>query len=233
MPRKPRMYLGGMPCHVIQRGNNRSVCFIAAEDYQYYLECLNDACGRYRVSVHAYVLMTNHVHLLVTPDTDDGISRVMQSLGRRYVQYFNYRYRRSGTLWEGRHKASLVQADRYLIACYRYIELNPVRAAMVRNPADYCWSSHRANAYGEWSKQLTPHGDYLALGETPETRLSSYRKLFEVDQKAGELSDIRRAANFAMPLGNDQFKEQIEAALNRSIGQARFGRPLKRKGEMG
>lgn len=233
MPRKQRMYVAGLPCHVIQRGNNRSLCFITDEDYQFYLECLIDACKRYRVSVHAYVLMTNHVHLLMTPGSNDGISRVMQSLGRRYVQYINCRYRRTGTLWESRRKASLVQADRYLIACYRYIELNPVRAAMVQHPADYRWSSHRANAYGESSMHLTHHEAYLALGDAIETRLSSYQQLFATDMDVGELSAIRSAANFAMPLGNDRFKAQIESALQRSVGQSRRGRPLKRRDWIG
>ena len=232
MPRKPRMYLAGLPCHVIQRGNNRSVCFITDQDYQFYLDCLIEACRRYRVSVHAYVLMTNHVHLLMTPDDADGISRVIQSLGRRYVQYINYRYRRTGTLWESRHKASPVQADRYLLTCYRYIELNPVRAGMVQHPADYHWSSHRANAYGESSTLLTPHEAYLALGEADETRLPAYRQLFAVDIDARELSSIRSAANFAMPLGNDRFKAQIEAALQRFIGHSRRGRPPKKRGRL-
>ena len=146
MPRKSRMYLPTIPCHVVSRGNNRDACFYADEDYLFYLECLGDACDKYAVALHAYVLMTNHVHLLLTPRDELGISRVMQSVGRRYVQYINYTYRRSGTLWEGRHKASLIDADRYLLACYRYIELNPVRANMVVDPADYRWSSYRVNA---------------------------------------------------------------------------------------
>jgi len=129
MPRKPRMYIGGLPCHVIQRGNNRDACFYSDQDYQFYLYQLGEVCRRYSVQLHAYVLMTNHSHLLMTPKDEWGISRVMQSLGRCYVQYINKTYRRTGTLWEGRHKSSLVDADRYLLACYRYIELNPVRAA--------------------------------------------------------------------------------------------------------
>ena len=137
MPRKPRMYLAGVPCHVVQRGNNRAACFFTDDDYAFYREVLADASRRYRVHVHAYVLMTNHVHLLLSPQTVDGVSRVMQSVGRRYVQYVNKRYRRCGTLWESRHKASLVDAERYLLACYRYIELNPVTASMVPHPGDY------------------------------------------------------------------------------------------------
>ncbi|MCA1854190.1 MAG: transposase [Beggiatoa sp.] len=128
MVRLPRLSLASIPQHVIQRGNNRQACFYADEDYRFYLECLGEAARKYRVSVHAYVLMTNHVHLLMTPTSAAGMSQVMQTLGRRYVRYINYTYRRSGTLWEGRYHASLVQGDRYLLTCYRYIELNPVRA---------------------------------------------------------------------------------------------------------
>ena len=149
MPRKPRMYLAGVPCHVVQRGNNRDTCFFADDDCQFYQEALGDACRRYPVDVHAYVLMTNHVHLLMTPHTIEGVSRVMQSLGRRYVQYINRAYRRCGTLWESRHKASLVDAEQYLLACYRYIELNPVAARVVKHPSDYRWSSFACNAWAD------------------------------------------------------------------------------------
>lgn len=131
MPRKPRMYMAGMPCHVVQRGINRDATFYSDDDYLFYLTCLDDGMKRYRVAVHAFVLMTNHVHLLMTPNDNEGISRLMQSIGRRYVQYVNKTYRRTGTLWESRHKASLVQEEQYLLKCYRYIELNPVRAEIV------------------------------------------------------------------------------------------------------
>jgi putative transposase len=140
MPRKPRHFLANVPCHIISRGNNHNVCFFADDDYLFYLECLNDACLKYAVSVHAYVLMTNHVHLLMTPSELISIPKVMQSVGRRYVQYINKTYRRTGTLWEGRYKASIIDAEAYLLACYRYIELNPVRASMVEHPIDYPWS---------------------------------------------------------------------------------------------
>jgi len=126
--------MADVPCHIIQRGNNRPVCFFSEQDYLFYLECLYDACRRYKVNLHAYVLMTNHVHLLMAPRTAEGISRVMQSIGRKYVQYINVGYKRSGTLWEGRHKSSLVDTDNYLLRCYRYIEMNPVRAGMVKHP---------------------------------------------------------------------------------------------------
>jgi putative transposase len=150
MARKPRIALAGYAQHVVQRGNNRQATFFAEADYRYYLDCLAEASAKYDCALHAYVLMTNHVHLLVTPNQTDGIARMMQSVGRRYVQYVNYCNKRSGTLWEGRYKASLVQSERYLLVCSRYIELNPVRAGMVTRPEAYRWSSYRANALGEW-----------------------------------------------------------------------------------
>jgi len=145
VPRKPRCYVAGVPCHIITRGNNRQACFFSEEDYEFYLECLRDACSRYKVSLHAYVLMTNHVHLLTTPNTADGVSRVMQSMGRRYVQRINFKHKRTGTLWEGRHKASLIEKENYLLVCYQYIELNSVRANIVAHPVEYRWSSYAEN----------------------------------------------------------------------------------------
>ena len=229
MPRKPRTYIGGLPCHVIQRGNNRDACFYSDQDYQYYLHQLGEACRRYEVQLHAYVLMTNHTHLLMTPKDEWGISRVMQSLGRCYVQYINKTYHRTGTLWEGRHKSSLVDAGRYLLACYRYIELNPVRANMVEHPANYRWSSFRANALGEVSKLLTPHSLYLSLGTSESMRQEVYQSLFNNELDQVLISDIRKAASFSMPLGNSRFQEQIETALGRTLGYARRGRPQKIK----
>jgi REP-associated tyrosine transposase len=150
IPRKARMFLPDVPCHVVSRGNNRDACFYTDDDYLFYLECLSDACKKHRVSVHVYVLMTNHAHLLLTPRRDLGISNVMPSIGRRYVHYINKTYKRSGTLWEGRYKASLVDAENFLLACYRYIELNPVRVSMVEHPADYRWSGYGVND-SQWS----------------------------------------------------------------------------------
>lgn len=219
------MYLPDIPCHVIQRGNDRSACFFAEDDYRFYLQSLKDACLKYQVEVHAYVLMTNHVHLLMTPADGIGISRVMQWLGRYYVQYINKTYRRTGTLWEGRHKASLINADQYLLSCYRYIELNPVNATMVKHPGEYPWSSYRHHAYGETDQLITDHPLYTALGKDHEARLESYRELFStmLDQKM--IHEISKSAQFSMPLGNQVFKDQIEQALGRSIGQTRQGRP--------
>ena len=196
MPRKPRVYMAGVPCHVIQRGNNRQACFFAEQDYEHYLACLMDACRRYKAALHGYVFMTNHVHLLLSPETADGISRVMQSLGRRYVQYVNFEYKRSGTLWEGRHKASLVNAEDYLLKCYRYIELNPVRASMVAHPAEYKWSSYRTNAYGERCQYLTPHGVYLDLAHQAVDRQIAYRELFKTEMDAQDIHNIRQSVRF-------------------------------------
>ncbi len=228
MPRKPRMYLAGVPCHVVQRGNNRDSCFFTDDDYAFYLEVLADACRRYQVHVHAYVLMTNHVHLLLTPQTVDGVSRVMQSVGRRYVQYVNRTYRRCGTLWESRHKASPVEAEQYLLTCYRYIEMNPVAAGMVAHPGEFRWSSYGANAWGKHCDLVSPHALYLALGEDALSRRLRYRELFAGRLPKELVHQIRTASEFSMPLGNDRFRQQIERALGRSIGQAKRGRPLAR-----
>ena len=225
MPRKPRMYLAGIPCHVIQRGNNRDACFFGEHDYLTYLDCLQDACHRYHVAAHAYVLMTNHVHLLLTPEDSAGISHVMQSLGRRYVQYVNTKYRRTGTLWEGRHKGSLIDSDNYYLSCMRYIETNPVRAGMVRHPAEYRWSSYRANAISDTDSLIIRHPLYLALGGDIPDRQNAYRHLFESQIDNKDIQNIRDAIQFSRPLGNERFKQQVEAALGRPVGYARRGRP--------
>ncbi len=151
MPRKARFNLLGVPQHVIQRGNNREPCFFSEADYIRYLEDLQTAADKHECHIHAYILMTNHVHILVTPFKDMGISLMMQSLGRCYVKYINHAYQRTGTLWEGRYKASLVDSERYLLTCMQYIESNPVRASMVEHPGDYRWSSYSYNAYGRTS----------------------------------------------------------------------------------
>ncbi len=226
MPRKPRMYLPGIPAHVVQRGHNREACFFAHDDYTYYLEVLAQGCRRYDVAVHAYCLMTNHVHLLLTPaHADVGISQVMQHVGRLYVAYINRTYRHSGSLREGRHKASLVEADRYLLACYRYIELNPVAANMVQTPEQYRWSSYTYHARGTPDTLVTEHAIYTSLGETPEMRQRVYRGLFEDRLPGADIHDIRAALAFNHPLGNDRFRGQIERALGRSVGEKQRGRP--------
>ena len=228
MPRKPRMYLPDVTCHVIQRGNNREASFFTRQDYLFYLSCLGDACRRYHVAVHAYVLMTNHVQLLMTPEDQEGISRAMQSIGRRYVQYINKQYQRCGTLWESRHKASLVDAERYLLSCYRYIELNPLAANMVKHPGDYPWSSYCHNAFGHKNPIITQHDLYRRLGTTEEERRSRYRALFLTSLADEDIHTIRSASLFSMPVGDARFRAQIERALGYSIGQAKRGRPFSK-----
>jgi len=215
MARLPRFVLPGHPQHVIVRGNNRDPIFNADEDYRFYLDKLQDAAKKHSCDIHAYVLMTNHVHLLVTPHAEDGISKMIQMLGRYYVQYFNYTYRRSGTLWEGRYKASLIDSDTYALTCYRYIELNPVRANMVAHPAEYPWSSYRGNALGENDALLMPHPLFLALGGSADARQAAYRALFEAAFDEKTLEEVRSSLNKAWVLGSELFKSRIAAQLNR------------------
>ena len=225
MARLPRYALAGQPQHVIQRGNNRSPIFFAAEDYKFYLECLRDGCDRYDCAVHAYVLMTNHVHLLVTPKAADGISRLMQSVGRRYVQYVNFTYRRTGTLWEGRYKAVPMDSESYVMACYRYIELNPVRAAMVVHPDGYRWSSYAHNADGAPDALLQPHSLYNYLGADAASQRAAYRKLFRSALDDEKLLAIREAINKGWVMGSDKFKRKIERVAERRVA------PLERGGK--
>lgn len=223
MARLPRYSIVGHPQHVIVRGNNREPIFCADEDYQFYLEKLELACEKHECEVHAYVLMTNHVHLLITPNRLDSLSKAMQMIGRYYVQYFNYSYRRTGTLWEGRYKATLIDSERYLLTCYRYIELNPIRAAMVNHPSEYPWSSYHHNALGMDNSFITAHDDYLKLGTTVDERLKSYCALFEhqIDEKT--LSEIRESTNKAWVLGSDLFKDKIKQQLDRRVTALKRG----------
>jgi len=227
MPRKPRFQLPGVPQHVVQRGNNRQACFFAEADYLYYLDALANAARKFGGRVHAYVLMTNHVHLLMTPDRNDALSSIMQSVGRRYVRYINKEYRRSGTLWEGRFKSSLIQSERYLLACYRYIELNPVRADMVVHPAEYRWSSYRANAQGIAHAALTEHDEYRRLGRTDTERRAAYRELFRHQLDPGMIDQIREATNHELVVGTSRFKDEIEAMTKRRVRMGLPGRPRK------
>jgi len=227
MPRRVRLNLTGVPLHVIQRGNNRQACFFAEDDYRFYLHWLQHGAQKFGCAVHAYVLMSNHVHLLLTPQAPKAASTLMQSVGRRYVQHVNRLYGRSGTLWEGRFKASVVNAEEYLLTCYRYIELNPVRAGMVKRPEDYAWSSHGANALGTKSELLTDHPLYLRLGQTQEERLEAYRCLFRAQLNDEELDAIRKNVNQGLPLGGDRFRAKIEATLGRKLTSETRGRPKK------
>lgn len=230
MPRLPRFNLPGVPQHIIQRGNNRQACFFTGDDYRFYLECLKAAAAREGCDIHAYVLMTNHVHVLATPRMDRAVSRMMQSVGRRYVQYVNYRYQRTGTLWEGRYKASLVESSAYLLSCYRYIEQNPVRAMyMVQHPGDYEWSSFQANAHGKGDAWLTPHPEYQALGKSRLERQQNYRELFSDVLDARLVGQIRESVNQGIVLGTDGFRADIESALSIRARPGRRGRPARNK----
>jgi putative transposase len=217
MPRLPRSFVPGVPLHVIQRGNNRHPCFFAERDYIIYLEKLAAYSRAGHVAIHSFVLMTNHVHLLLTPTDASGPSRVLQDLGRYYVRYINSEYSRTGTLWEGRFKASMVDSERYFLTVSRYVELNPVRAHMVRHPAEYPWSSYRGNALGKSIGLLTPHPVYLALGVSDEKRREAYQELFAKDLPDLTVDEIRAATNKAWVLGDTRFKQLIEKQLGYAL----------------
>jgi putative transposase len=227
MPRLPRYILPGVPQHIIQRGNNRQAIFAAEGDYIAYLDWLKRAADQYGLYIHAYVLMTNHVHLLATPMAEDSIGKTLQSLGRRYVQYFNFSYGRTGTLWESRYRATVVDAESYFLACSRYIELNPVRAAMVQAPGDYRWSSYRCNGMGKEDGLVAGHDMYRRLGLSTEQRQSAYRALFQHAVADELLTTIRDATNKGWALGNDRFRIQIEAMTARRAAPLPRGRPKK------
>lgn len=217
--------------HIIQRGNNRQVCYFADEDYQFFLHQLARLAKRFRCALHAYVLMTNHFHLLLTPELEVGASLLMKFLGQRYVQYVNRAYKRSGSLWEGRFRSSLVQTERYVLGCYRYIEMNPVRPSMVKHPAEYPWSSYAANAEGKSLAWLTPHGEYLALGSDEEKRQAAYRGLFESELDPEVLREIRISTHGGYAIGASRFREEIETALKRRATPRGPGRPAKPRTE--
>lgn len=227
MPRQPRLVLPDIAVHVIQRGNDRQACFRQDSDYLLYLLHLRELSSRAGCAVHAYCLMTNHVHVLLTPRDADGCTVLMRDLGQRYVQYFNRRYRRTGTLWEGRYRSCLVESAQYVLACYRYIELNPVRAGLASNPRDYPWSSHGANVGNRQDPLVSPHSEYLALGSDPATQRTAYVRLFEDELETTFLSSIRDATKSGFPLVTDSFKSGLAARLGRRLEPGRPGRQGK------
>lgn len=227
MPRHARLAVAGIPWHIIQRGNNRSACFYVEDDFRFYLITLHEQAVKHGCHIHAYCLMTNHVHLLLTPDRSDSAGLLMKHLGQRYVQYVNRTYRRSGTLWEGRFRSCLTQEESYVLACYRYIELNPVRAGMVEHPGEYRWSSYTFNGQGVHNPALTPHPLYLALGSDAESRSREYRELFRAHLESALIDEIRQATNSNYALGSTRFCEEIEAMLQRRATPGQPGRPVK------
>lgn len=224
MPRRARIHLPGQPLHIVLRGHNRAPCFFAEEDYFTFLHWLGESLHDSGVALHAYVLMTNHVHLLLAPQQAKDVPALMISLGRRFVQYINKTYRRTGTLWDSRYKSALIQSDLYLLICQRYIELNPVRAAMADDPAHYRWSSYRTHALGTADSRLTPHPAYLDLGANDVERRAAYRALFRTGLDAEAIADIRLALNQNQVLGNSKFHRQIE----KMTGERREARPRGR-----
>ena len=235
MARLPRYVIPGQPQHIIQRGNNRQVIFAGDADYQFLRNVMVEAANHHGLSIHAYVWMTNHIHLLATPESDHSISKVLQSVGRRYMQYFNFTYRRSGTLWEGRYRATVVDSEQYLLTLMRYIELNPVRTGMVEHPGDYPWSSYRHHAQGESGVNadwLTAHEEYLRLGRNEADRQSAYRELFQAAISSHDLAEIRECTHKGWALGGERFKEQIEALRHRRAVSKGVGRPKKDSGRL-
>jgi putative transposase len=229
VPRRARLAVPGIPWHIIQRGNNRSACFYAEVDYRRYLQDLGVQAVRCGCKVHAYCLMTNHVHLLVTPVLTESAGLMMKHLGQRYVQYVNRTYSRSGTLWEGRFRSCLAQEETYVLACYRYIELNPIRAGIVNHPADYAWSSYGCNGQGAEDVLISPHPLYTALGPTRDVCCKNYRELFRAHLEPGLIDDIRLATNGNYALGDARFCKEIEAMLQRRATPGKAGRPARDK----
>jgi len=227
MPRRARLKIAGYPLHLVQRGNDGMACFRAECDYVLYLGLLNELAPLFECDVHAYVLMTNHVHLLLTAENVEGPSSLMKHLGQRYVQTFNGRYKRKGTLWSGRFHSSLIDSQDYLFVCQRYIELNPVRAGMVEHPWEYRWSSYGVNSGREFSTFLSPHPLYMALAETSSERVKTYQRLFQDPLSDDQLSQIRSALKGGLPLGNPEFISTVEGRLKRCARRGLVGRPKK------
>lgn len=225
MARRKRLVLPAVPLHIIQRGNNRSACFASASDYLVYLSLLRQYAAEAACQIHAYVLMSNHVHLLLSPGKRTGPSVLMQRLGQHYVQYFNRRHQRTGTLWEGRFRSCLVDNEQYLLTCQRYIELNPVRARMVETPEAYPWSSYRANALGAEDTLITPHVVYAGLGLHDADRRAAYRYLFRDGLSEQLLAEIRHAANGNRPLGPATFVAEIRNVAGQDAVPRERGRP--------
>lgn len=223
MPRHARLRLAGIPFHVIQRGNNRSNCFFSERDYGRYLAYLQMLTRKHRVAVHAYVLMTNHVHLLMTPEAADGIGLVMKFLGQLYVQYVNRAHERSGSLWEGRFRSCLVDNESYALRCHSYIENNPVRAGMVGDPGDYPWSSYRANALGHPDALLALHPSVEALARSSTERQAAYRKLFADQLDPAAVAEIRAMTNGGYALGSEAFRRDVASALGRPVSPRKSG----------
>jgi len=225
MPRKSRFFIPNVPNHVVQRGKNRDPVFFEDSDYQFYLSTLFEALTKYEGQLHAYVLMTNHVHLLITGKEESSVSRIMQYIGRRYVPYINHKYGYSGSIWEGRFKSNLIDTSEYLFVCMKYIELNPVRANMVERPEAFRYSSFHGNALNRADILLTEHEEYLKFSDNKDIRCSMYRSLFDADLDKDDLQSIREGYKSGTPIGSERFIQKIEQALDRKVGKTKPGRP--------
>ncbi|WP_231491894.1 transposase [Microbulbifer sp. HZ11] len=227
MPRLPRLNLIDIPQHIVQVGHNNLPCFFDDEDYQFYLDSLRNAADQYRVDVHAYVLLPNMIQIIATPRVPEGIPSMMQSLGRRYVQFINHRYRRSGTLWAGRYKSSLIDSDAYLLTCYRYVESRPIYLGLADSMADYAWSSFQHHANLALSTVIKDHRLYMALGDTAAARADAYRELFRYRFDRRLLEYIAETIKLGQILGGDVFKDKIEQISNQRVRPLKRGRPRK------
>lgn len=227
MARLPRLTLAAHPHHVIQRGNNRQSICLDRTDFQTLKDVLAASAQRHQVAVHAFVLMDNHFHLLATPPTDEALPKMMQTLGRSYVRYFNDRHQRTGTLWEGRYKSTLIESERYLLACMAYIDLNPVRAGLVTNAADYAWSSYAHYAGIRADKLLTPHPLVWNLGNTPFAREAAYAQLVQAGLTSVQQSALTEAALHGWALGESEFLNALQKETPRRLRKSAPGRPPK------
>jgi putative transposase len=229
MARQPRLVLPNQPHHIIQRGNDNQIIFRDDDDHRRFLECLRESAKFYRVAIHAYVLMPNHVHLLATPADEDGLAAMMQKVGRLYVPWFNNKHGRSGTLFQGRFRTSVIDANAYFLACIRYIELNPLRSQLAFDPLDYPWSSYAHHAGVRPDPLITDHAKYWELGNTPFQREAAYIELAQQGMSGQELDTINAAVLKGAPLGSHEFKVELEHKTKRQILPAKRGRPFKVK----
>jgi putative transposase len=226
MARLPRLTLAGYPHHIIQRGNNRQPIFVQRGDYEELLALLAQSAARFGVALHAYVLMSNHFHLLATPSSADGLPQMMQAVGRSYVRHFNHDHGRTGTLWEGRYKSTLIQTERYLLACMAYIDLNPVRAGLVAQARDYPWSSHGHYVGLRSDPLVTPHSLYWELGNTPFAREAAYEQLVQAGVAVSDQAALTKATLSGWALGEADFVADLQKRTQRRVSQAAVGRPV-------
>lgn len=227
MARLPRLVVPHQPHHIIQRGIDRQPVFRDVDDYKIFLQWLREAAKQFKVAIHAYVLMPDHLHLLATPGDEVGLARTMQWIGRHYVPYFNAKYGRAGTLWQGRYKAAVIDSDQYFLICSKHIELNPVRSGLVADPAEYPWSSFLHHVGGQPDSVITDHSLYWALGNTPFDREAAYRALMEQGLVADEAAALNEATLKGWPLGSEKFKKALAKQVNRRVAPAKRGRPAK------